>query len=111
MGVITVEHFDIHPGVGHQPAERTKLSRYRLFEFLDDDFANRDHLDIGGGEGALGRHGIRHEKMGNAASIGDERPATLNANARPPERFSQRGERPGTVFEGNTQVVKNWGHW
>ena len=62
VGVVSVEHLDVHPGIRHAPAQPAELARSILVQALDQHIAHGQHPDADGRERGSRRLAILEEE-------------------------------------------------
>jgi hypothetical protein len=97
--VVAVQHFDVHSRVGHSARELSELPRHCLSETLNHDVTDGEHANSRCRERVSRFLTVGEEKMSDAATINDPRPAAFDAHACSSERFSDVGKRTPAVFE------------
>ncbi len=83
IGVIAVQHVDVHPRPGHPSGKQSELARDILFEPLDDNLAFVEYANSGILQRSPCGRGIVKQEVGDAVAPNDKSSATFHADAGP----------------------------
>src|SRR5690606_28424727 len=86
--VIAVQHFDVDPGVGHEPGELSELPGNRLTQPLHDDVADAKYADTGRLQRVPRAFAVGEQEMGRAIVADDPGAAAFDADAGPRQCFA-----------------------